>query len=52
MKNEKTSIAVSRSTKDMLDKIGAKGDTYDDIIRRLIELVAHYGNDNPAKKGE
>ena len=30
-----TSIQVSRDTKDRLDKIGRKGDTYADIIRRL-----------------
>lgn len=35
---DKTSIAVSRDTKDRLDKLGCKGDTYDDIIRQLIRL--------------
>lgn len=34
----KTNIQVSRATRDALAKLGAKGDTYDDIIRRLIEF--------------
>ena len=32
----KTNIQVSRETKDYLTKLGRKGDTYDDIIRRLL----------------
>lgn len=34
----KTNIQVSRTTRDALAKMGSKGDTYDDIIRRLIEF--------------
>jgi len=32
----KTNIQVSRETRDYLAKLGRKGDTYDDIIRRLL----------------
>lgn len=32
----KTNIQVSRETREYLLKLGKKGDTYDDIIRRLL----------------
>ncbi|MBP7120990.1 MAG: hypothetical protein WC502_06635 [Methanolinea sp.] len=32
----KTTIAVSPSTRDLLRELGNKGDTYDDIILRLL----------------
>ncbi len=31
-------MRVSKETRDMLKEIGKKGETYDDIIRRLIEI--------------
>lgn len=34
--DSKTNIQVSRETRDYLLKLGRKGDTYDDIIRRLL----------------
>lgn len=34
----KTNIQVSRDTRNELAMMGKKGDTYDDIIRRLIEF--------------
>lgn len=34
---QKTSIQISRETKEKLDKLGKKGDTYEDIIKQLIE---------------
>ena len=34
-----TSIQISRETKKMLDDLGKKGETYEEIILRLIE---HY----------
>ena len=37
----KTNIQVSRETRDKLAEIGRKDDTYDDIIRMLIELYHH-----------
>ena len=37
MNNDYTTIRVSRETKRRLDEIGRKGETYDDIIRRLLE---------------
>jgi len=32
-----TTIAVSKETKEILRKFGEKGETFDQIIRRLIE---------------
>ena len=35
-KDGKTQIQLSRRTVECLKKIGKKGETYDDVIRRLI----------------
>ena len=40
MTEKKTSIQLSVATKERLDKIGGKKDTYEDIIRRLLDLAA------------
>ena len=32
-----TTISLRKETKDMLRKLGSKGQTYDDVIRELIE---------------
>ena len=37
MKGDKTSIQLSVKTKERLDKIGLKKDTYDDIVNRLLD---------------
>lgn len=37
MTGEKTSIQISRETKERLVKLGKKGETYDAIIRRLLD---------------
>lgn len=34
-----TTIQVSKETRDLLRKVGHKGETYDQIIRRLIRQV-------------
>ncbi len=34
---EKTTVAVSKETKEILRKLGEKGESYDDIIKSLIE---------------
>ncbi|HEC92811.1 MAG TPA: hypothetical protein ENI51_07470 [Candidatus Atribacteria bacterium] len=34
-----TTIAVSKETKEMLRKLGEKGESYDTIIRSLIEEI-------------
>ncbi len=39
MTGDKTSIQVSMKTKERLDKIGFKKDTYDDILNRLLDQV-------------
>jgi hypothetical protein len=35
-----TTIAVSNDTKEILRQIGEKGESYDQIIQRLIKLAA------------
>ena len=35
-----TTIAVSPETKEMLRLLGEKGDSYDDILKKLIERAA------------
>ena len=35
--SNKTSIQISKELKAKLDKLGNKGDTYEDIIKRLVE---------------
>lgn len=37
---DKTSVQVSKETKGRLDAIGMKKDTYNDIIRRLLDQAA------------
>ncbi|GEM_PF-1019662 len=34
-----TTIQISKETREMLKSLGRKGETYDDIIRRLIDLA-------------
>ncbi len=35
--NDKSTIQVSNETKSRLDKLGAKGDSYDDIVKKLLD---------------
>lgn len=37
---KRTSIQIYQATKNALDTLGKKGDTYDDIIRQLLEEKA------------
>ncbi len=37
--SEKTTIAVKREVKNNLKKMGRKGDTYSDIIEKLVKLA-------------
>jgi hypothetical protein len=37
MADDKALVQVSTETKAKLDKIGCKGDTYEDIIKRLLD---------------
>jgi len=41
-----TTVAVSKETKEMLRKLGEKGESYDSIIRTLIEEVSWKRLDN------
>jgi hypothetical protein len=36
-------IKVKRETRDALKSLGKKGETYDDIIRRLIDALKKFG---------
>lgn len=36
-----TTIQISRETRDELRKQGFKGETYDEILHKLIELAKH-----------
>ena len=46
-----TTIRVSKETQEMLKNIGKKGETYDDVIRRLIEFYIEHGADSTQKEG-
>jgi hypothetical protein len=37
--SDTTSIPLTKSTRDLLKKYGKKGETYDDVLRRLIEIA-------------
>jgi len=37
--SDKTSIQITKDTKNRLTKLGIKGDTYDDIIQRLLDRL-------------
>lgn len=37
--NEKTTILVQKKTRDQLRALGKKGESYDDIIIRLLEEI-------------
>jgi len=39
----RTTIELSKETRDKLKELGKKGETYDSIIRRLIELAKQRG---------
>ena len=38
-KEDVTTIQLSRGTRDQLKELGKKGETYDEIIKKLLELV-------------
>ena len=39
MSEEKTTIQISLDNKNRLDKLGGKGDSYDDILTRLLDKI-------------
>lgn len=39
MSEELTSIKIRKETRDVLKSVGKKGETYDDIINRLLDRV-------------
>jgi hypothetical protein len=38
-KEDITSIQITKATRDELKKVGKKGETYDAIIRKLLDLA-------------
>ena len=36
---ETTTIPLSKETRDLLKRFGQKGETYDNLIRRLLEIA-------------
>jgi hypothetical protein len=38
---ETAKIPLSKETRDLLKKFGQKGETHDDMIRRLLEITEH-----------
>jgi hypothetical protein len=36
---ETTTIPLSKETRDLLKKYGRKGETYDELLRRLLEMA-------------
>ena len=41
---ETTTIRLTPETKARLDKFGNKGDTYEDVIKRLIDIADRFAN--------
>ena len=46
-KEEITTIQISKEARDQLKELGKMGETYDDVIRRLIKIAK-----NNSEKGE
>ena len=45
-----TTISLARTTKDLLAKFGKKDESYDDVVRRLLEEVATAKNGRGVRK--
>ena len=45
-----STIAISRSSRDMLKRLGNKGQTYDEIIQDLVELKKRKEQDSPDRE--
>ena len=39
---ETTTIPLTKETRDLLKKHGQKGETYDELIRRLLEMAERF----------
>lgn len=46
-----TTIPLRKSTRDRLKQLGAKGDTYDAVLNRLMDQVAQQGKAAPREIG-
>jgi len=47
-----TTIAISEETKEMIKNLGVKGETYDEIIRRMSAAYEEFLNRQYKKLGE
>ena len=52
MREELTSIKIKKETRDVLKSVGKKGETYDDIINRLLDRVLRRKKGKPGKDDE
>ena len=43
-----STIAISPNTRDLLKTLGRKGDTYDELIRQLIDMKRKTRNQEPS----
>jgi hypothetical protein len=41
-----STIGIRRDTRDLLKALGMKGDTYDDLIRRLVNIIMKNSKDS------
>jgi len=39
---ETTTIPLSKETRDLLKRYGQKGETYDELVRRLLEIAEQF----------
>jgi hypothetical protein len=46
VKSEITTIQISKETRDILSEMGKKGETYDEIINRLIKISKAYSKES------
>lgn len=49
---ENTTIAINKETKELLKKLGSKGDTFDNIIRTIYETYEDFLNEQYRRLGE
>jgi hypothetical protein len=49
MENDYTTIKITREFKNYLESVGQKGETYEDVIKRLINHEEEKANDTRHK---
>ena len=51
-KESVTTIQISKETREMLKEFGRMGETYDDVIRRLIRIAKEARTERRGKSNE